>query len=332
MIALTIWLAKQCQWFIVTTKKLDSAKRILGLVDANWPKIAAEFRRAVARVKDHQTLAEIERLITEGRIDDAMVFIETIAVATATATAVTFSVAAGDTGELISRVTNTPTTYDNTNPRATRQMRDNQLLLVREFTQGQRDATRQALIRGIEQGLNPRDQARAFRDSIGLTANQEQAVENYRQLLERNSKQALDRGLRDRRFDSSVNRAVRDKKPLSQSQIDRMVERYRERYIKHRSEVIARTEALRSVHQGVDEMFEQAFEVGTLDPNELYDEWDASGDARVRNSHSFMDGQQRPIGEPFLSGNGNLLRYPGDPSAPASDSVQCRCAKIRNFR
>jgi hypothetical protein len=111
-----------------------------------------------------------------------------------------------------------------------------------------------------------------------------------------------------------------------------MVDRYRERYIKHRSEVIARTEALRAVHQGVDEMFEQAFEAGTLDPNELDREWDDSVDARVRHSHSFMNGQRRSVKEPFLSGNGNLIMYPGDPSAPASDSIQCRCAVVTNFK
>ena len=332
MIALTIWLAKLCLWLTVATRDLDNAKRILALIDAGWPTIAVAFRNAVSRVKSQQKLLEIENLIFQGRIDDALLFIETIPAATAAAVSLTFAAAANDTARLIGNVTNTPILYDNTNPRATEQMRNNRLMLINEFTSGQRDATRQALIRGIEQGLNPRDQARVFRDSIGLTAKQEQAVENYRAALERNSREALNRELRDRRFDPSVNRALSTGEPLSNTQINLMVDRYRERYIKHRSEVIARTESLRAVHQGVREMYEQAINSGVIDQNELEREWDDSGDARVRHSHSAMNEQIRAVNEPFLSGNGNLLMFPGDPSAPASDSIQCRCAVVTRFK
>ena len=40
-----------------------------------------------------------------------------------------------------------------------------------------------------------------------------------------------------------------------------------------------------------------------------------------------MGGQLRRRGVPFRSGNGNALRYPGDPQAPASDVIQCRCRR-----
>jgi hypothetical protein len=312
--------------------KLDSYDRIINLVDRFIPRIKNVFKNAVARVKRSLDLKAIERLLVEGNIDDALAFISTIPAATATAVSISFNRSGEDTAELIADVTKTPVEYDNTNPRATEKMRNNRLSMVREFTAEQVSSTRQAIVRGIQRGDNPRVQALAFRDSIGLTAKQEQAVENYRVLLTKNSKQALDRQLRDKRFDSTVNRAIANDEPLSKQQIDRMVDRYRERYITYRSEVIARTESLRAVHEGVDEMYLQAFDEGVLDPNEMEKEWVPARDSRVRDSHRSMRGQKQPEGEAFISGDGNRLMYPGDPSAPASDSIQCRCAVVHNFK
>lgn len=40
-----------------------------------------------------------------------------------------------------------------------------------------------------------------------------------------------------------------------------------------------------------------------------------------RHMHVAISGSKRPVGEEFLPG----LRYPGDPSAPASQTVNCHC-------
>jgi hypothetical protein len=216
--------------------------------------------------------------------------------------------------------------FDQTNFRAVAAMRENQLRLIQGFTQQQRDAARQALIEGITEGLNPREIARRFRESIGLTANQERAVSNYRRALEDLDRDALRRQLRDRRFDPTVERAIANDRPLTRSQVDRMTERYRQRMLIFRSETIARTEALRSVHAGAHEMYLQAIENGELNPDTLAREWNTARDERVRSSHRFMHGQKRGVLEPFLSGDGNQLMFPGDPRAPASDTIECRCA------
>lgn len=54
--------------------------------------------------------------------------------------------------------------------------------------------------------------------------------------------------------------------------------------------------------------------------------WLATDDHRVRESHEDIDGQERELGEPFETGNGNEAMFPGDPSLPASDRINCRCA------
>ena len=198
-------------------------------------------------------------------------------------------------------------------------MQGERLRFIREFTDSQRDATRVALVDGIERGLNPIEQARNFRSSVGLTARQQEAVINYRRLLGRageGDSEALTRQLRDRRFDPTVRRAVAGREPLSQAQIDRMVERYRERYIKYRAEVIGRTEALRAVHAGNDEGYRQAIDGGAIDLDEIQRTWVTARDERVRETHRDAGGQVRGIDEPFIVG-GAQLRYPGDSQGPA---------------
>lgn len=49
--------------------------------------------------------------------------------------------------------------------------------------------------------------------------------------------------------------------------------------------------------------------------------WVSSRDNRVRDSHSLVDGEQRPLEEPFS----NSLMFPGDPLGPAAETIQCRC-------
>lgn len=303
----------------------DPADRILKLIASSESRIQRAFVQAVKDARDDVVLTRIADLLERGLMEEALKVVDSITSVMSTQVSLSVIESGESTATFISNVLGSKVLFDNTNVRAISIMRQASLDLIREFTQQQTDATREALTEGIRRQLNPIDQARYFRDSIGLTQRQTRAVNNFRRLLEENPSEALTRQLRDRRFDPSVIRSISTKEPLSKEHIDRMVTRYRERYIQYRSRVIARTESLRAVHQGTEEMYRQAIESGELEASQLTRAWDASGDASVRNSHSLMDGQVKPFGEAFISGAGNLLRYPGDPNAPGSDTIQCRC-------
>jgi len=66
---------------------------------------------------------------------------------------------------------------------------------------------------------------------------------------------------------------------------------------------------------------------GAVSGNLVDTAWSTTMDGRERESHAAMDGQVVPFGQTFVSGLGNHLRYPGDPSAPAEDRINCRCSK-----
>jgi hypothetical protein len=308
----------------------DPASRILKLVDQLELRYRRLFVQMVRAARADLPVARLERLIVGGRQEQAFQVLTTHVTRMADQINLGFIHAGTETAAFLGN--KFPISFDLTNHRAVRAMQQNKLKFVREFMVDQRQATRTALVEGITQGLNPRAQARMFRDSIGLTSRQEAAVQNYGRLLREGNKEALTRALRDRRFDRTVSTSIRDGKPLTDGQVGRMVTRYRERYLKYRSETIARTEALASAHEGTEELYRQAIDSGAFSAEEIGATWHTSVDGRERDSHRAMDGQTQPHGEPFVSGEGNLLRYPGDRDAPAEEVIQCRCAVSRNVK
>jgi hypothetical protein len=215
--------------------------------------------------------------------------------------------------------------FDQVNDLAVAEMKANNLRFIREIEESTRAAIHTVLTDGVTRGLNPRQQAVEFRQFIGLTAKQMQMVTNYRRNLEELSSHALSRALRDRRADRLITRAISEQRPLTPEQIDSLVQRYNDRFIAYRARVIARTEALRAVHQGSEKMWMQGLQSGLFAEEDLIREWRTAADERVRGTHRPMHGQKRPFDQPFVSGAGAALMYPGDLRAPASETIQCRC-------
>ena len=305
----------------------DPIKRIERLLSKQEPFLAASFLRMVRQIESSFTLSEIANLLERNELLSAFDEALKTSALLGQSYSAAFFVAANDTARFLNQTLEEVfVVFDQTNYGAVNAMSRNQLRLVRGFSEIQRETTRLAITEGIASGENPRDMARRFRRSIGLTPRQYRAVENYRKALQTLSPEALSRMLRDRRFDPAIARAMRTEDPLTPQQIDKMTNRYRDRYVKYRSEVIARTEAQRSVNEGVRNMYEQAIEAGELDAQDLTQEWNTALDERVRSSHAKMHGQIRAFGVPFTSGLGNALRFPCDPEAPAADAIQCRCA------
>jgi hypothetical protein len=209
-------------------------------------------------------------------------------------------------------------------------MRQNRLDFVREFSRAQRDATRVALEEALKTGAGPIQTANMFSDSIGLTAYQRQVVANYRRALELGDASVLNRDLRDRRFDSSVARAMRDDESLGAQRIQRMVERYRTRYIQLRAETIARTETMAVVGLARQEALTQVIEQADIPLTRVKRIWRATLDRRTRDTHSAMNEQERAVGMPFVSPAGAKLMFPGDRSlgAPAEEVINCRCTLL----
>lgn len=220
--------------------------------------------------------------------------------------------------------------FNMTNPRTITFLERYRMDKIREISLETQEVIRQVSTDAIRAGRNPIDTARDIRASIGLTERQERAVANYRRALENLDGDALARRLRDKRFDPTVARAIREGKPLSPEKLEKMVQRYREKYLKYRSETIARTESIRAIQAGQQLMWQQMVDNGDVPEKRVKRFWINTDDSKVRNSHSEIPRMNKDgvgLNEPFRSPLGNIM-FPGDPAASAANTINCRCTAI----
>ena len=215
---------------------------------------------------------------------------------------------------------------------------------VTRLTDEARQNTRDALERGMRLGQNPRQTAldivgridpvtkKRIGGVIGLTQNQMKWVLSAEEKLKNLDRSYFTMGLRDKRFDNTVLRAIEQGKPLPASQIDKLVTAYKSSALKYRAESIARTETIHTINRGEYASYRQATDDGTIKKSAITKEWDDVSDSRVRTTHNEMGkryGKNKGISveEPFISKSGSRLLHPGDTSlnASASEIIFCRC-------
>jgi hypothetical protein len=234
--------------------------------------------------------------------------------------------------------------FDMRNPRAEQDLRTVSSRLVAQLTEEARQNVRNALQQGMIDGRNPRSTALdiigridpATRNRvgglIGLTQNQEGWVRNADRYLRQLDPKYLNLKLRDKRFDSIVKKAIESGKPLSETDVSRLVTAFKGRALKYRGEAVARTETIQTLNRGEYMATRQAIDEGLIKDSAVTKEWDDTGDGKVRPTHRVMaskygKGKGVALDEPFESPSGARLMYPGDPGlgASAAEIVHCRC-------
>lgn len=317
-------------------RKSSEHERVERLVAKMERSVRLAFEQFVDNVQSPDAMREVADLLGRNDVEGALRVIDRYVTRLAPILSTVFQAAAVDeTSALVEQVKSwAPVVglrFDPTDTRAATLMRDSQLQFIAEFSSTQREATRQALSQALIDGKGSRATAKAFRDSIGLTAGMEETVRNYRRLLEEGSREALERELRDRRYDRSIIRADTTDEPLSAKQIEAMTERYRQNYLRFRSETIAITETGRVVGAGRQESFDQIAADIDLDDSQIERDWFTHRDGRERWSHRHMQVRKvRGRQAPFITGAGVPMMRPHAEGAPADEVVRCRC--FQNFR
>jgi hypothetical protein len=221
--------------------------------------------------------------------------------------------------------------FDQLNPSVRRHMASYALDRIVAITAEQREAIRSIMMQNtVLQGIGPLDVARMIRETIGLTAYQMGVVRGYRTELEQLDPAALERKLRDARYDRTVRRAIETNTPLKPEQIDAMVEAYHRRMLAFRAETIARTESIRATSYGA---VARAQDVLDQYPDlDVVKRWIATDDERTRHTHRELDGEEvQGMETPFRTVAGNLIRWPCDSEAAADEVIKCRCSLAFRF-
>jgi len=186
-----------------------------------------------------------------------------------------------------------------------------------------RESVRQFVEAGLKDGLNPRDIARGMREVVGLAPNHEEHIRNFRRKLGGigNGRKTLPSNtLRDKRFDATLSKAIRDKVPLTVKQIDAMVAAYTRKYTAWHAEVVARTATLNAFRAGHAASVEASIDLGLVSRGDMVKVWTTVGDDRVREEHAEMEGEEVPLDQPFSNG----LMVPSE--------WNCRCIVTYDFR
>ncbi|MEU4106868.1 phage minor head protein [Streptomyces tanashiensis] len=91
----------------------------------------------------------------------------------------------------------------------------------------------------------------------------------------------------------------------------------------HRAVTVARTETMAAVNGGVWRSAQlEAEQRGDPAP---FKQWVSTADPRTRETHREADKQRTLLTEPFRVGGAQLL-FPGDPTGPANEVINCRCS------
>lgn len=234
--------------------------------------------------------------------------------------------------------------FDMRNPRVENDLKVNSSILITRLTEEARQNVRNALQDGMIKGDNPRTTAlnivgridpvtkQRIGGVIGLTENQEMWVRNAERYLKQLDPKYFNLKLRDKRFDSIVQKAIESGKPLSSDDVSKIITRYKAAALKWRGENISRTETIQALNRGEYMANMQLVQEGLIKPEQVTKEWDDVGDSRVRHTHRFLAqkyGKGKGIGldEPFISPSGARLMFPGDSrlGAPVEEIAHCRC-------
>lgn len=232
--------------------------------------------------------------------------------------------------------------FDATATGATDWMRQHFENFRASITEDQKLMARNVMADGLAKGTHPRTIAldltgrkdplsgRRTGGFIGLTDPQREFAENALNELttggNRNLRNYLDRAARNKRYDKAVQRAIDTGKPLPKDIAEKAVAAYKDNLLKLRGRAIARSEAITSLRASRHESFSQLSK--KVSPDRITRTWQSTGDAKTRDSHMAMNGQERVgLDTPFDFPSGGQAMFPGDTSlgAPARETVMCRC-------
>lgn len=251
--------------------------------------------------------------------------------------------------------------FDMTNPRAEARIRTEAAARVAGYVDEQIETARRVIADGFRLGQGPQTIAtdiagrinpisgRREGGIVGLSDPQAGYVESMRARLlsgdpdemmkvlgsfdgDGKWKPGTGMTLRDRRFDRSIMKAIRDvaagkPNPLTRDRVDEMTAKYSDRLLTRRAEDIARTETAQGVMMARAEATQQALTKVGLDDQAVTKGWrHLGGPDDARNWHLAMHGKT-VIGltVPFLLPDGSIMQHSHDPAGGVRNNANCRC-------
>lgn len=324
---------------IIYVRKTVSDDFISQLAGSFEGKVQQAFLAAVKATKGTVSEKALEEAISKGSANDVMAILalDTKFVAALQGARLSmgvtsfrdalqsvFAAAAKAAMKRLPESVSTEMSFNLLNPKAVSFLESYEFRLIQQITNDTKEGIRQTILNAFKEGGSPAEQAREIRNMIGLTGNQQRAVQNYRDALESGGtsdlRDALSRALRDGRYDRSLLSAIENQTGLDAGRIDTMVARYQERFLNYRATNIARTETIRASNSGQRELWRQATEQGFLKGAKRV--WITADDDRTCDVCDDLDEEEAGMDEEFAPG----IMEPPDPHP------SCRCSVALSFK
>lgn len=318
-------------------------------LNALEPKLAEAFRQSIEAIKSNVILARVVERLERGDINGA---IQALQIEPEAFAALDRSILEAYNAGGVAAISEYPRVMD---PQGNRvlfsfgvrneageaNLRIHSSTMITNVSADVKEAARITLTAGLEAGRNPRSTAldlvgrvdpvakARIGGTIGLTSQQTAMVEKYRAAMlsgdETLLRAYLGLATRDRRFDRTVLKAIREGTPIPADMVQKIASRLADNNLKLRGENIARTETMMALGMARDDAMRQQIRAGKIDAMDVTKKWHSAGDKRVRHTHQALNGKSVGIDDAFQSPSGARLRYPGDPQAPISETSGCRC-------
>jgi hypothetical protein len=314
--------------------------------------VAKAFEAAIAEIRSSVVLRRVIEALEQGNIDAALSALNIDESAFAQLRAA-IAQAYSDGGAAVIAATrfNPPNAtkavvrWDVTNAVAERYLREQLGTKITRVTQDTIQSARDAMVSGYSKGQGPRQIAldivgrvgvngKRSGGVLGLNGPQQQYVRNMRAYLESGDYNAVLRmSKRDKRFDKTIMKAMRDDRPLSKAQIDKLTQRYSDRLLKLRGDTIARTETANAVEQSRIDGFRVGLDKEGIHPQYVTKEWlHGGGGMRPREQHVHESGQKvQGLDTPFVMQDFTLMQRPHDPAGPAKHVINCTCTVLMSI-
>jgi len=186
--------------------------------------------------------------------------------------------------------------WDMTNPSIQRYINTTSANLVKNVEESTRDTIRDAVVRSFNQVLTPRQIANQLHGSIGLFPRWEKAVENYRA-------------------------GLMSKGTLSEERVEDMADAYRERLLRARARMIARTETRRATNHGQLSVWREAHARGLIS-GKARRVWMVDGNPC--DICEPMDGEETGLYDSWVLPDGSSCEAAGDahPNCWCTESIE----------
>jgi len=230
--------------------------------------------------------------------------------------------------------------FDGRRPEALAWAEQNSARLITRLTEESRDAVRETITGGLDLNRSAQSVARDIAGRrvgaarvgsiVGLTGPQAASIARARVGLSSGNPAAmrdyLKLALRDRKFDRLVLRAIKEGRPISRADLDRMLEAHKVKALRYRAKVIAQAETFKAAAAGRDQAYRQMLEMDGVTGVTV--RWQHNLSAEPRVEHIAMGGTVLPIGQPFVFPDETAMLHPHDDTAPARHVIGCKCIAV----